>query len=343
MSLRLRFIDEVKIDVYSGHGGAGSASFRREKFIPFGGPDGGDGGRGGHIYIIGRKKLNTLLPFRGKKVYKAPDGDCGRGRQCFGHNGEDLFLEVPLGTIVKEVESSEIILDILKEDEPYLLLEGGIGGMGNVNFKSSVNQAPKFAQSGREGQHKSLQLELKLMADFGLLGLPNAGKSTLLSRISNARPKIADYPFTTLQPQLGVVQHQEQTFTVVDLPGPIEGASEGLGLGHRFLKHLERNSFLIHLVDASISSDPFDVFDQYRIIQEELEKFNPELLYRPQLVALTKVDALTIEYQKELRDFFEQQLDKKILLLSAHSGENIDNFLTLCLQLLNKYQNTGNV
>lgn len=336
----MRFIDEVKIDVYSGHGGAGAASFRREKFIPFGGPDGGDGGRGGNIYFVGKAKINTLMPFRGRKVYKAPDGEHGRKRQQFGHSGEDLYLEVPLGTQIKDAETQSILLDVTVADEPYLFLEGGIGGMGNVNFKSSINQAPRFAQSGRPGEHRTLTLELKLLADFGLLGLPNAGKSTLLSRISNASPKIADYPFTTLTPQLGVVSSHDDTFTVVDLPGPIEGASQGLGLGLRFLKHLERNSFLIHLIDATVSEDPFDVFDQYRVIHYELEQYNPELLLRPQLVALTKIDALTDDQKTTIKHFFEEQLDKKVFLISAHSGENIDHFLSVCAQLRkNKIRN----
>lgn len=333
----MRFIDEVKIDVYSGDGGAGASTFRREKFIPFGGPDGGDGGRGGHIYFVGRSKLNTLLPFRGRKVYKACHGEHGRGHQKFGHAGEDLFLEVPMGTQIKDSETGVILLDVLVADEPYLFLEGGIGGLGNVNFKSSTNQAPRYAQTGRPGIHRELHLELKLLADFGLLGLPNAGKSTLLSRISKANPKIADYPFTTLVPQLGVANYQGETFTIVDLPGPIEGAAQGLGLGHRFLKHLERNSFLIHLIDATISDDPFDVFEQYRVIHSELEQFSQKLLNKFEIVALTKIDALSVEQIESLTNYFEEQLGKKIIPISAHSGLNMDRFLALCLKLRKKY------
>jgi GTP-binding protein len=330
----MRFIDEVRITVISGNGGPGAVSFRREKSIEFGGPDGGDGGRGGSIFFIADEGENTLIHFRGKKVFKADDGEPGAGRQLNGKFGADQYLKVPVGTIVKNAESGAILADLQKHGEVFEIAEGGNGGRGNINFKSAVNQAPRTAQPGLAGVTLNIDLELKLIADLALIGLPNAGKSTLISSISAARPKIADYPFTTLEPNLGVVTLGERSFVVADVPGLIENASEGKGLGIKFLKHIERTKALVHLVDVSWCLDEFEAFEQYVTIRTELEKYSEDLINKRELVCLTKIDAMTDEEIKKFQDFFEEQLDKKVLPISGVSGKNIDILKSLMIKCI---------
>jgi len=332
LELIMKFIDEVRITVASGHGGAGAVTFRREKNVAFGGPDGGDGGNGGSVYIVADEGVNTLIDFRGKKVFKAEDGETGAGRQLNGARGLDEILKVPVGTIVRNAETGEVLADLKTHKEKYLVVEGGNGGRGNVNFKSSVNQAPRTAQPGLPGETLTIDLELKLLADIALVGLPNAGKSTLISCISDAKPKIADYPFTTLEPNLGVVRVGERSFVVADIPGLIEDASIGKGLGIKFLKHIERTKALVHLVDVSWCLDEFEAFEQFVTIREELAKYNDDLSLKREIVCLTKIDAMTEEEIERFQLFFEEQLDKKVLPISGISGRNIDTLKRLMLK-----------
>lgn len=330
----MRFIDEVKITAISGHGGAGAITFRREKSIPFGGPDGGDGGHGGSVIVIADEGINTLIGFRGKKVFKAEDGAPGAGRQLNGKDGEDQILRVPVGTIIRNSETGAVIVDLKKHDETFVLAEGGNGGRGNINFKSSVNQTPRIAQPGLAGVELYLDLELKLIADLALVGLPNAGKSTMISVISAARPKIADYPFTTIEPNLGVVSLGERSFVVADIPGLIEDASIGKGLGTKFLKHIERTSALVHLVDVSWCLDEYEAFEQYVVIRTEIEKYSEDLALKRELICLTKIDAMTEEEIKKFQDFFELQLDKKVLPVSGVSGRNVEQLKSLMIKCI---------
>jgi len=331
----MRFIDETQITISSGRGGDGSASFRREKHVPLGGPDGGDGGDGGSIFIEADEGINTLLNFRGKKHYNAEKGEPGGGRGRNGAAGEDLVLRVPIGTIVRDVESNEVLADLTEHGQKVMLLEGGRGGLGNTNFKTSTNQAPSKATAGKDGISLLVELELKLIADIALIGMPNAGKSTLISVLSAAKPKIADYPFTTLEPNLGVVKMgDEQSLVIADIPGLIEDASEGKGLGIKFLKHIERTKAFIHLVDVSWCLDEFEAFEQYVVIRQELEKYNPELLEKKELVCLTKIDAMTDEEVDKFKKFFEEQLDKQVLTLSAVSGSHVSDLRSLLHRLV---------
>lgn len=325
----MRFIDEVLITIKSGKGGDGSVSFRREKFIPFGGPDGGDGGDGGNIYFVADDGLNTLVNFRGRKVYKATDGECGRGRQQHGKFGDDVVIKVPVGTIVRDCQGQQVIADLLEKGQKVLALRGGRGGLGNMNFKSSTNQAPRYAKPGEDGQELEVMLELKLLADIALVGLPNAGKSTLLSVISQAKPRVADYPFTTLTPNLGVVALGEHSFVVADIPGLIEKSSEGKGLGIKFLKHIERTSALVHLVDCSWCLGPFEAFESYITVRDELLKYRDNISQKKEVVCLSKIDAMTEEEITKFQKYFEEQLDKKVLPLSSVSGRNIDKLINL--------------
>jgi GTP-binding protein len=330
----MRFIDEVRITAISGNGGPGAVTFRREKHVPYGGPDGGDGGHGGSVIFIADEGLNTLVNFRGKKVFKAEDGEPGAGRTLNGKNGDDQVLKVPPGTIIKNAHSGAIIADLKEHGETFVLLQGGGGGRGNINFKSAVNQAPRIAQAGLPGEELVVDLELKLLADLALVGLPNAGKSTLISVISEARPKIADYPFTTLEPNLGVVTLGERSFVVADIPGLIENASEGKGLGIKFLKHIERTKALVHLVDVSWCLDEFEAFEQFVVVREEISKYSEELSNKREIVCLTKIDAMSEEEIKKFQDFFETQLDKKVLPISGVSGRNIDVLKSLMLKCI---------
>ena len=285
-----RFIDQVKIRVKAGDGGHGCVSFRREKFVPKGGPDGGDGGDGGDVILVADPQIHTLYDFYYKAEFKAENGKPGMGKKMKGKDGEDLILKVPVGTIVKDAETGEIIADLVKPGQRVILAKGGKGGKGNARFTTPTRQAPRIATPGTPGEEKTLILELKLIADVGLVGLPNAGKSTFLSRVSAAKPKIADYPFTTLHPNLGVVKlFDEKTFIIADIPGLIEGAHKGIGLGHDFLKHIERTRVLLYLLDASKGEE---VLKDFEILKKELELFNPELLKKDYLIALNKIDLI---------------------------------------------------
>ncbi len=287
----MKFVDEAKIRVEAGNGGDGALSFRREKFVPRGGPDGGDGGRGGSIYLAANSGLNTLADFRYSTQFRAPHGERGGGRKCSGKAGEDLAILVPLGTLVRDADTGELIGDITRSGERLLVAKGGRGGLGNTHFKSSTNRAPRHIVPGTPGEQRELLLELQLLADVGLLGLPNAGKSTFLRAVSEARPKVADYPFTTLHPQLGVVRvGMNRSFVVADIPGLIEGAAEGAGLGIRFLRHLARTRILLHLVDMAPMDPDADPVRGVRSIAAELKKFSPALAKRERWLVLNKMD-----------------------------------------------------
>lgn len=324
----MQFVDYVKIHVKAGDGGRGCVSFRREKYVPRGGPDGGDGGRGGHIIIEATERLNTLLDLRYQKRYKAERGQHGMGKKKHGKDGKDLIIPVPFGTVVKDAETGEILSDLNRGGAKVLVVRGGKGGLGNAHFATPVRQAPRYAQSGEKGEEKWLVLELKLIADVGLIGLPNAGKSTLLSAISSAKPKIADYPFTTLVPVLGVVKVDDfKSFVVADIPGLIEGAHTGAGLGHQFLRHVERTSMLLHLVDVSemFESDPVRDFEK---VNDELKLYSPELIEKPQTVVATKVDICGKgERLQKLKKYCES-MDIDFFAVSAVSGEGIKNLLS---------------
>lgn len=332
----MKFIDEVQIEIQSGDGGNGIVHFRREKFVPYGGPDGGSGGSGGNVYIEGDENINTLVNFRGRKFYQAQNGENGKKSQMDGATGEDIILKVPVGTLVFNSESGELLKDITSHGQKELMAQGGRGGLGNMNFKTSTNQAPRYAQKGEPGETIPIKLELKLIADIALVGLPNAGKSTLISSISAARPKIADYPFTTLEPNLGVVKvDSDNSLVVADIPGLIEDASEGKGLGHKFLKHIERTSALVHLVDCSMLLEPFEALEDYSTIRSELLKYKDELAYKAEIVCLTKIDAMTQEEIDKFVTYMEVELDKKVLPISSVSGLNLDVLKTLMLKTKN--------
>ena len=293
------FVDYIKVYASSGKGGRGSAHLHREKFITKGGPDGGDGGRGGHIILRGNKDMWTLFHLKFKKHFRAEQGGDGSKSRSTGKDGSDIYVDVPLGTIVRDSETAEIIFEITENGEEKILLEGGMGGRGNWHFKSSTNQTPRYAQPGVDGLEGWFQIELKILADVGLVGFPNAGKSTLLSVITAAKPKIADYAFTTLKPNLGIVDYREyKSFVMADIPGIIEGAAEGKGLGHRFLRHIERNSTLLFLIPA----DSDDIHKEYEILLNELKKHNPELLDKQRLLAISKTDMLDEELQEEIKN-----------------------------------------
>ncbi|WP_027078318.1 GTPase ObgE [Maribacter antarcticus] len=300
------FVDYVKVFLNSGKGGKGSVHLHREKFITKGGPDGGDGGRGGHIILRGNQNLWTLINFKFKKHFKSGHGGHGSKNRSSGADGEDVYLDVPLGTIVKDGETQEIVVEITEHGEEKILLEGGMGGRGNWHFRSSTNQTPRYAQPGVDGLEKDFIFELKVLADVGLVGFPNAGKSTLLSVITSAKPKIADYEFTTLKPNLGIVEYRDfKSFVMADIPGIIEGAAEGRGLGHYFLRHIERNSTLLFLIPA----DSKDISKEYEILLDELRRYNPELLDKERLIAISKSDMLDDELMDEMRTELEVELD----------------------------------
>jgi len=322
----VKIIDEVSITVQSGAGGRGCVSFRREKYIPRGGPDGGDGGKGGDVILKSTSRRRTLYPFRFKREFKAKNGAAGQGKQRSGKNGDDLILEIPPGTLVTDTETNEIIKDFTRADEAFILARGGRGGLGNHRFKTSTNRAPRYAQPGEPGQLLKLKLELKLLADIGLVGLPNAGKSTLISVVSSASPKIADYPFTTLTPILGVVQPAgAESFVVADIPGLIEGAHRGAGLGVRFLRHIERTRVLLHLVDAS-SIDPDKPLVDYETVNREMALYNPKLAEKPQIVVLTKMDLPGTGRAAER--FQAAVKEREVMLISAVTQKGV-NALTL--------------
>lgn len=320
----MKFLDQAKIYIRSGNGGAGAVSFRREKFIPNGGPDGGDGGRGGDVWIEAADGLNTLIDFRYQQHFKAGTGGHGAGRNMHGAKGDDIVLKVPVGTQVLDEDKETVLLDMDAPGKSEMLLKGGNGGWGNDRFKGPVNQAPRHANPGQEGQERWIWLRLKLIADIGLAGLPNAGKSTFLAAVSAARPKIADYPFTTLTPNLGMVDlSPTERFVIADIPGLIEGASEGAGLGTRFLGHVERSASLIHLIDGTQD----DVAGAYRTIRGELEAYGGGLGEKPEIVALNKIDALTPEAREEKAAELEAVCGRRPMLVSGVSGEGVPELL----------------
>jgi GTP-binding protein len=323
------FVDYVKIHCKSGHGGAGSAHLRREKFIPKGGPDGGDGGRGGHVILEGSRHKWTLLHLKYQKHIKAGHGGPGGGQLKSGADGEDVILEVPLGTVVRDAETGNFLFEITAHGEQKILMKGGRGGLGNDHFKSSTFQTPRFAQPGEEGEEGWKIFELKVLADVGLVGFPSAGKSTLLSVVSAAKPKIADYPFTTLTPNLGIVgYHEENSFVMADIPGIIEGAHEGKGLGLRFLRHIERNPALLFLVPA----DSDNHLKEYKILLNELEKYNPELLDKQRFLAISKADLLDDELMSEISDELK---DVPHLFFSSVTGLNVTKLKDKIWEILN--------
>lgn len=314
--MQSNFIDYVKICCRSGKGGAGSVHFRREKYIPKGGPDGGDGGRGGDIIIKGNRNIWTLIHLKYRKHVIASAGENGASANKSGAAGEDVILEVPLGTVAKDAETGEIHHEITEDGEEYILVSGGRGGLGNTHFKSATRQAPQYAQPGEPGKDEWKILELKLLADVGLVGFPNAGKSTLLSVLSAAKPKIASYPFTTLVPQLGVVEYRnDRSFVVADIPGIIEGAAEGKGLGHQFLRHIERNAVLLFLVSAESEN----IMEEYNTLLDELHRYNPEMLTKPRVLAITKADMI----DEELEELLSKDIDLPHLFISAIAGKHI--------------------
>lgn len=324
------FIDYVKICCRTGKGGAGSHHYFRDKFNSKGGPDGGDGGKGGSVVLRGNAQLWTLLHLKYRKHIICEAGQNGSGGRSTGKSGKDQVLDVPLGTVAKDAETGEILFEITEEGQEEVLLEGGRGGLGNWHFKNSVNQAPKYAQPGEEGKEEWKILELKVLADVGLVGFPNAGKSTLLSVITAAKPAIANYAFTTLTPNLGIVQYRDfKSFVVADIPGIIEGASEGKGLGHRFLKHIERNAVLLFLIPA----DAEDLNQEYKVLLNELEKFNPELLYKERLIAISKADMLDDELQAEMENSIS--FKDPYLFISSVSGKNIPELKDTLWEMIN--------
>ncbi len=311
------FVDYIKIWAQSGNGGKGSVHLHREKYITKGGPDGGDGGRGGHVILRGSKNMWTLFHLKFNKHFRAEHGGAGSKSRSTGKDGQDKYVDVPLGTIVKDGETQEILFEITKEHEEIILVEGGKGGRGNWHFKSSTNQTPRYAQPGIDGEEGWYQLELKLLADVGLVGFPNAGKSTLLSVITSAKPKIADYEFTTLKPNLGIVEYRNfKTFVVADIPGIIEGAAEGKGLGHRFLRHIERNSTLLFLIPA----DSDDIKNEYQILLNELKQHNPELMDKDRLLAISKSDMLDDELKAEIEKDLPTDLPHLFISSIAQTG-----------------------
>lgn len=326
------FVDYIKMYVCSGNGGKGSVHLHREKYITKGGPDGGDGGRGGHIIIKGNQNLWTLHHLKFKKHFRAGHGGHGSKSRSTGADGDDVYVEVPLGTVVKENETNYMLFEITTHGQEVVLCQGGMGGRGNWHFKSSTNQTPRYAQPGMPGEEKNVTIELKILADVGLVGFPNAGKSTLLSVITAAKPKIADYEFTTLKPNLGIVDYRDyQSFVMADIPGIIEGAAEGKGLGHYFLRHIERNSILLFLIPA----DANDIKKQYDILLDELKRYNPEMLDKERLVAISKSDLLDNELQTELKFELDKTLSVDYLFISSVAQTGIMALKDLLWEQLN--------
>jgi GTPase len=332
----VKFIDEATIDIAAGNGGDGCASFRREKFIPKGGPDGGDGGRGGSVWVAADRNINTLIDFRYARRYQAENGEKGRGADCYGAGGADIDLRVPVGTVITDADTGEKLVDLVAHGQRALLAQGGRGGIGNLHFKSSTNRTPRQFTKGEPGQRRKLTLELRVLADVGLLGLPNAGKSTLIRALSNARPKVADYPFTTLHPHLGVVRvGPEQSFVIADIPGLIEGAAEGAGLGHQFLRHLSRTDLLLHLVDC-VPPEGNDPVRGARVIAAELRKYDQELYRKPRWFVLNKVDLVPADERDALLHEFRCRLRTKapVFAVSAATGDGCRELVSAIARFL---------
>ncbi len=320
----MKFIDEATIKVYAGDGGNGAATFRREKYEPDGGPSGGDGGRGGSIYVVADRNINTLVDYRYARVFRGERGENGRGSDCYGKGGEDMLLRVPVGTVITDKDTGRVLADLAEHDQKALLAKGGAGGLGNIHFKSSTNRAPKQCTPGEPGEQLELYLELKVLADVGLLGMPNAGKSTFIRSVSAAKPKVADYPFTTLHPNLGVVRvDTNRSFVIADIPGLIEGAAEGAGLGHQFLRHLARTHLLLHIVDIAPYDDAVDPVQEARAIVEELRKYDEALYQKPRWLVLNKLDMVPDEERDQRRADFIRAFgwDGPCFSISAISGD----------------------
>ncbi|MDX1427868.1 MAG: GTPase ObgE [Salegentibacter mishustinae] len=327
------FVDYVKIHVASGKGGSGSSHLHREKYIAKGGPDGGDGGRGGHVIVKGNKNLWTLYHLKFKRHIRAEHGGNGSKQRSSGAEGSDEYIEVPLGTVIRDTETQKVIHEITEDGKEYLVAEGGMGGRGNWHFKSSTNQTPRYSQPGIDGTEVDITLELKVLADVGLVGFPNAGKSTLLSVITAAKPKIADYEFTTLKPNLGIVEYRDfKTFVVADIPGIIEGAAEGRGIGHRFLRHIERNSTLLFLIPA----DAPNISEQYEILLDELRRYNPEVLDKDRLIAISKSDMLDAELKLEMKQELDKNLGAPYLFISSVAQQGLTELKDRLWEMLNK-------
>ncbi len=339
----MRFVDEAIIKVEAGNGGHGCLSFRREKFIPFGGPDGGDGGDGGSVYLEADKGLNTLVDFRYQRNYKAENGQCGSGANCTGKKGDDLIIHVPIGTMVYDIDTGELLGDINHAGERLMVAQCGYHGLGNTRYKSSVNRAPRQTSQGSPGEARHLRLELRVLADVGLLGLPNAGKSTLIRAVSSAKPKVADYPFTTLHPGLGVVSvAAHKSFVMADIPGLIEGASTGAGLGHRFLKHLSRTCVLLHMIDVA-PLDGSDPIESAKIIINEVAAYSPDLLNKPRWLVLNKIDMLPDEEirQKTIQEILDAlEWKGKFFAISAIRNEGTQQLCYALMQLIDEMKDT---
>ena len=327
----MKFFDEARIEVHAGKGGNGAVSFRREKYVPRGGPDGGDGGSGGSIYALADRNVNTLVEYRYARIHRAKDGERGRGADCNGRGADDIVLRMPVGTVIGDAETGALVADLAEDKQRVMLARGGAGGLGNLNFKSSTNRAPRQSTPGQPGESRVLALELKVLADVGLLGMPNAGKSSLIRKISAARPKVADYPFTTLSPNLGVVRvGPARSFVVADIPGLIEGAAEGAGLGHRFLRHLQRTSLLLHVIDTVPLSAEADPVRDAKAIVAELKKYDPQLHRKPRWLVLNKVDLLAPDERAQAVERIVKRLRWRgpVFAVSALSGEG-------CAELVN--------
>jgi len=335
----MKFIDEAKIQVHAGDGGNGAASFRREKYIPRGGPDGGDGGRGGNIYALADRNINTLVDYRFARTHRAQRGGNGQGSDCYGKGGEDLVLRVPVGTVITDINSNEIIADLARDGEQALIAKGGKGGLGNLHFKSSTNRAPRQFTHGELGEERELRMELKVLADVGLLGMPNAGKSTFIRAVSAAKPKVADYPFTTLHPNLGVVRvEHDKSFVIADIPGLIEGAAEGAGLGHQFLRHLARTRLLLHLVDIAPCDESTSPVAEARAIVNELKKYDESLYNKPRWLLLNKMDMMPADEREQRRQQFLKDFgwDGKCFIISALTSEGCKEVTYAIMEFLDQ-------
>ncbi len=335
----MKFIDEAKIEVHAGDGGNGSASFRREKYIDKGGPNGGDGGRGGNIYAIADRNINTLVDYRFARIHRAEKGENGQGSDCYGKGGEDMVLRVPVGTVITDFNTNETIADLARDGEKALIAKGGKGGLGNLHFKSSTNRAPRQFTHGELGEVRELKMELKVLADVGLLGMPNAGKSTFIRAVSAAKPKVADYPFTTLHPNLGVVRvEHDKSFVIADIPGLIEGAAEGAGLGHQFLRHLARTRLLLHLVDIAPYDETVNPMAEAHAIVNELKKYDESLYQKPRWLLLNKMDMLPADERDAYRQQFLKDFDwdGKCFIISALTGEGCKEVVYAIMEFLDQ-------
>ena len=341
----MKFVDEARIEVQGGKGGNGAASFRREKFIPKGGPDGGDGGRGGSVYDVADRNINTLVDYRYTRKFFAPNGENGRGADCFGAGGDDIVLRMPVGTQIVDETTGEPVADLTHHGDKKLLAQGGRGGLGNLHFKTSVNRAPRQATPGEPGQYRAVRLELKVLADVGLLGMPNAGKSTFITAVSNARSKIADYPFTTLHPHLGVVRvGPEQSFVVADIPGLIEGASEGAGLGHLFLRHLSRTRLLLHIIDCAPMDPDADPIAEAKALVVELSKYDEELEQKPRWIVLNKIDLIPEDERQAVIATYREALgtDRPFFVMSAATREGTNELVKAIAEQLDRARREAN-